>query len=269
MQGLKFTHSTVNPDAPVAFCSFAAMHTKMEILFVESDRVKAESLSRKSQSAVTALERSLSRHIPGTDLFKLNRSREVTGVDDTLYFALELCERMRCATQGYFDIAALSPSRFRPAYVTEPSTHSVRREDGEITLDLGGFAKGFALEKLREVFTEEGITAALFNFGDSSVLGIGHHPFGEYWSISPAKGCGEFRLNDSALSISGRARGGRDHIIDPTTGQFASKARSVAVSGRSALVCEILSTALYAAPAEKWKEILSSFKDYETRELNQ
>ena len=269
MQGLKFTHSTVNPDAPVAFCSFSAMHTKMEILFVESDRGRAERLCRRSQSAVTELERSLSRHIPGSDLFRLNRSLEMTGVDDTLYFALELCERMRSATLGYFDIAALSLSRFRPAYVTEPSTHSARREDKEITLDLGGFAKGFALEKLREMFREEGISTALFNFGDSSVLGIGHHPFGEYWSVSPSKGCGEFRLNDSALSISGRARGGLEHIIDPSTGQYASKAKSVTVSGRSALVCEILSTALYAAPADKWKEILSSFKDYETRELNQ
>lgn len=267
MQGLKFIHSTRNPEAPVAFCSFAAMHTKMEMLFVEAERDRAERLCREVKEMTADLERSLSRHIPGSCLFRLNRTDDAGKVDDTLYFALELCEQMRGATKGYFDIAALSPTRHRPAYVTEPSSHEVRRSGSDVTIDLGGFAKGFALEKIREHLASAGVMAALVNFGDSSVLGMGHHPFGEYWSVSPAKGSGEFHLNDSALSISGRAKGGIEHIVDPSTGRLASKTGSVAVSGRSALICEILSTALYAAPEEKWKDVLSSFPGYETKEI--
>lgn len=267
MQGLRFIHSTKNSDVPVAFCSFAAMHTKMEMLFVEPDREKAELLCNSAREIAVNLEKSLSRHIPGSDLFKLNRSTEMSPVDDTLYFALELCEQMRAATKGYFDISALSASRFRPAYTTEPVTHSIRREDRQITIDLGGFAKGFALEKIRERFCADNIGCALMNFGNSSVLAIGHHPLGEYWSVSPAKGSVQFHLNDSSLSISGRAQGGLEHIVDPTTGQYASKKGSVAVTGKSALFCEILSTALYAAPKEKWPEIMASFPGYEKIEL--
>lgn len=270
MQGLKFIHSTVNPDAPVAYCSFNAMHTRIELLFVQEDEALAKETCSSVQTLTGTLERELSRHLPASDLYALNHATESVEVNQDLYFALELCEQMRAATKGYYDIASLSGSRIRPAYETSPANHRARRCGKEIMLDLGGFAKGFAIEKVRDLLENRfGVVNALMNFGNSSVIGLGHHPLGDCWLVSPSGKDKErtFRLKDSALSISGKTAGVREHIINPRTGTYASREKDIAVLGQSALVCEILSTALYAAPDEEWDEMLKPFSAYKVEKL--
>lgn len=270
MQEIKFIHSTTNPDAPVAYCSFTAMHTVIEVLFVHDDEHKAREISGAIRDLVLELEGKFSRHIAGSDVSRLNGSTGIMAVDPELYFSLELCEQFRKATQGYFDIAALSPSRHRPAYETQPSEHKVRRCSSDIKLDFGGYAKGYALEQVKKMLSGTyGVADALINFGNSSVYGLGHHPLGDCWPVSPAQGSATqaFRLKDSALSVSGKTAGVREHIIDPVSGSLASKNKDIAVSGQSALVCEILSTALYAAPRETWPAIMHNFEAYKVEEI--
>lgn len=270
MEGLKFIHSTANAEAPVAYCSFTAMHTKFEALFVEEDEAKARSACNGIKKLAVRLEDSLSRHKVEGDLYRLNNEVVSVELNPDLFFSLELCEQMRAATRGYFDIAALSRSRCRPAYETNGRDHCARRLDRNIKIDLGGFAKGYALEKMKDLLSGEyEVENAILNFGNSSVLGMGHHPLGDCWMVSPAKEGVEktFRLCGEALSLSGRTAGVREHIIDPLTGCYASKDGDVAVTGPSALVSEILSTALYAAPKTEWNEILSLFKSYKAEEI--
>lgn len=270
MQEIKFIHSTVNPDAPVAFCSFTAMHTVIEVLFVQEDERKAREAGNAIRDLVAGMEQKLSRHLAASELSKLNSCSDPVAVGEELYFALELCEQFRAATKGYFDIAALSSSRYRPAYETMPAGHKARRCNKDIRLDLGGFAKGFALEKVKNLLAGGyGTESALINFGNSSAAGIGHHPLGDCWLVSPAgkRSDRTFRLLDSALSISGKTAGVREHIIDPGTGSLATKDKDIAVLGQSALVCEILSTALYAAPKEEWPAMLQNFAAYKVEEL--
>lgn len=267
---MEFVHSLRNPSAPMAFCSFEAMHTAVELLFVCDEEARARALCDSVQELFARLERVFSRHLPDAELSRLNATLEPFEAGDELYFALELCEQLRLATKGYFDIAALSPTLHRPAYSTLPPVHKVQRRSGDIMLDMGGFGKGFALEKAKKLLVDGGIASAILNAGNSSVLAIGRHPLGDCWKVSPEKdGSTEFRLLDSALSVSGVAGFGRGHIVDPKTGKTVSKDRNVAVTGRSALVCEVLSTALYAAPAELHAGILESFGNYEKHEIKQ
>ena len=264
MQGLKFRYSAVNPDAPVAYCSFPAMHTEVEVLFVSNDEARSKEAAQRVQECAISLERSLSRHIEGSPLHRLNSVSGFTDVDDELFFSLELCDNLRKASCNYFDIAALSPTRERPAYRFAASEHKVARTSPEVLLDFGGFAKGYAAEKIRKLLCdEEGVANALVNMGNSTVLGIGHHPLGDCWKVSPA-GHKEmnFELNDSALSVSGISPDGRRHIVDPVTMTCPQKDGTVIVTGRSALICEILSTALYAAPVEMHNKILENFPAY-------
>lgn len=270
MEGLRFIHSKANVEAPVAYCSFTAMHTKFEALFVEADEAKARLVCSGLVELAGGLDDSLSRHKLGGDLYRLNLETGFVGLNPDLFFSLELCEQMRAATKGYFDIAALSKSRCRPAYETNCRDHSARRYDTNILIDLGGFAKGYALEKMKDLLSGEyKVFDAILNFGNSSVLGMGHHPLGDCWMVSPAKEGAEktFRLCGEALSLSGRTAGVREHIIDPLTGCYATKGGDVAVTGPSALVSEILSTALYAAPKTEWNEIMSLFKSYKAEEI--
>ncbi|MBR1632983.1 MAG: FAD:protein FMN transferase [Bacteroidales bacterium] len=80
--------------------------------------------------------------------------------------------------------------------------------------------------------------------------------------ITPKKAERCFRLLDSAMSVSGKNREGRDHIVNPITGRMAGAKADIVVQGRSAIICEALSTALYTAPSELHKEIIANFGGY-------
>lgn len=251
----------------MVLATFEAMHTRFELLFVEKDEIKGREIALRAEECVKRLEQSLSRHIAEGGLATVNRALTAIEVDDELYFILELSEQLRAATLGYFDIAALSPTISRPAYRTFPPVHSVERTSGEIVLDLGGIGKGYALEKIRTILKEGEISSALVNAGNSSILGVGAHPLGSEWQVSPAHGGEAFRLRDSALSVSGRCPAGRAHIVNPRNGKLVSESHDIAVTGRSALICEVLSTALYAAPAEERKQIINNFEGYNFKEI--
>ena len=295
------------------------MHTRFEALWV-SNRESAAEASEKIEAEVKRLEAVFNRFDAGSEVAALNRSREKVKVSgEDLWFLLELCEQFRKATMGYFDIAA-AHEEFSRQYPPEPSftlyhsRHEIKLSKGCV-LDFGGIAKGYALERVRRILCEEyGVENALLNFGGSSIIGIGHHPLGPAWLISPdgagpvwgvasgrdpsvgsslrsphhsaslhgppasvprvARPSGrgpsaateqdgiEFHLRDSSLSVSGRSRDGRYHIINPHTGRAEVREGDVAVQGKSAIVCEVLSTALYAAEPEVRNEIIANFDGY-------
>ncbi|MCQ2143400.1 MAG: FAD:protein FMN transferase [Bacteroidales bacterium] len=264
----EFVHSLKNPAAPMVYSAFGAMHTRFELLFVEKDEERGRRIASRIEDCVNGLEKDLSRHLPGSSLSALNRAKGTVRVGDELYFLLELSEQFRAGTEGYFDIAALSRTIARPAYRTFPPTHSVERASEDILLDLGGIGKGYAVERIRTILNEEGIDKALVNAGNSSVLGVGAHPLGDEWRVEAAEGGEVFRLRDSALSVSGRGPLGRTGIVNPRNGRPVSEGPDLAVTGRSALVCEILSTALYAAPEEDRDAIMNNFEEYKYIEIN-
>lgn len=75
-------------------------------------------------------------------------------------------------------------------------------------------------------------------------------------------------LRDNALSVSGKTPSGRAHIVDPHTGFPVASGGQVAVAGRSAAVCEILSTALYAAPPAQREAVAADFEGYTYKTIN-
>jgi thiamine biosynthesis lipoprotein len=177
---VQFTYSAENPQAPVAYASFEAMHTGLEIILVGLTEELARRLCDGAQALVEQAEKTLSRHIPGSDLSRIN-AKGAAGpvtVDAQTLGILELCEAMRRATGGYFDIAALSGERARPAYTVDRAAQTVRTVSPEVTLDLGGFAKGYALDGIGRKLAAAGVRSAFLNFGDSSMLAVGTHPYG-------------------------------------------------------------------------------------------
>ena len=96
-----------------------------------------------------------------------------------------------------------------------------------ITLDLSGILKGYALERLRALLPTLGITDALINLGNSSILSLGHNP-----SDIPPGHC---------LTTSGNATAQRRHIRHPLTGEFITGCRQVSVTTPDAVEGEIAS----------------------------
>ena len=120
---------------------------------------------------------------------------------------------------------------------------------------------------------DAGVTTALMNFGNSSVAALGHHPYGEWWAIgvehTTQRGqlAHEVHLQSSAMSVSGRSTDGRYHIINPATGGVVAGEELILVEGRSALITEVLSTALYAAPKAQRAAIMERYKGYRATEI--
>lgn len=126
-------------------------------------------------------------------------------------------------------------------------------------LDLGGAAKGLALDRARDALRTRGVRTAMITAGSTTVT-LGNKPDGSPWriGIEHPRGDGDVMAiaewtGDGALSTSGDYQRffERDgvryhHILDPRTGWPACELASLTVAGRvSGLASDILSTALF------------------------
>lgn len=251
------------------------MHTHMELLLTGLEREQGERLAASVEQRVKAMERRFNRFDMKSPLAVLNSraAAESVAVDDELFMALELCEVFRVATRGYFSVATSTSKADVVPYRLDAKSHSVEFSGEGIQLDMGGFAKGFALERVQTMVKDTGAGSALINFGNSSIAALGHHPYGEWWPVgvehSSMAGVMAYQaqLCDSALSVSGRTPRGEYHIVNPHTGSTVAASELVVVEGRSALVAEVLSTALYAAPRTQRAEIVEQYVGYRATEL--
>ena len=270
---MEFRYSTRNPAVPTAFSRLDAMHTTCEILLPFLPEDEARALVEEVWSMVQAADRRYNRFLAGSALSEVNRkaAAEAVAVDEELFLILQLCETFRKATAGYFDVTAGSrvPDR---AVLLDAAAHTVRFSRPGMRLDLGGFAKGFVLEQAARLVSARA-RSALISFGGSSVAAVGRHPLGAPWPVAVAhsyyadRTAHTFPLEDAALSVSGKDPRGRGHIVDPATGNTLEKEGLVAVTGPSAMVTEVLSTALWVAPADKRGDILAAFDGYRASEV--
>lgn len=141
---------------------------------------------------------------------------------------------------------------------------TVRKARDDLTLDLCGIAKGWALDRVAERIEAQGIDSFLFELG-GEVLARGRHPDGRAWRVAvdiPAMvpgGPPAIRLpSGAAVATSGQAAQGYrlgdrlyGHIIDTGTAEPASGTlRSVSVVAEDAMSADAWSTALFAAGAK-------------------
>jgi thiamine biosynthesis lipoprotein len=111
-----------------------------------------------------------------------------------------------------------------------------------VSIDLGGIAKGHAVDRAAAILRDHGVTCALVHGGTSSVAAIGAPavtPRG--WTVALAPSGTTVELRDETLSVSSGAL--REHIVDPSTGAFISGPRIAAVIGPSARLGDAWSTA--------------------------
>lgn len=272
---MEFRFSDKNPLHPISLFSFDAMHTRIEVLLTGLDESAGRSIAERVEECCRDMERRFNCHDERSPLSVVNArgAGEPVKVDDEFFMALELCEAFRRGTAGYFDIATDSATAGERSYQLDAKVHTVSLSREGIRLDMGGFAKGFALEQIRRMLADEGVKTALMNFGNSSVAALGHHPYGEWWGVgvehTKVRGsmAHEVHLDGGAMSVSGRLTDGRYHIVNPTTGGTVAAEEMILVEGRSALVVEVLSTALYAAPRAQRGAIIGQYDGYRATEI--
>lgn len=149
---------------------------------------------------------------------------------------------------------------------------TVRKTRDDLTLDLCGIAKGWALDRAAERVEAEGIDNYLFELG-GEVLARGNHPEGRAWRVAvhvPAYSSGvppAVQLpSGSAVATSGQwVQGYRlddrlyGHIIDTATAEpVAGALRSVTVVADDAMSADGWATALCAAGADAGPDLARS-----------
>jgi thiamine biosynthesis lipoprotein len=138
--------------------------------------------------------------------------------------------------------------------------------DGEGKLDFGGFAKGYFLKKCEEMLRSKGVSCAFVDFGSSSILGIGKHPYGDSWKVGVVDPytkmqVREVSLNNSSMSTSGNAPSYSGHIRDPRTGAPCHSRRLVTILSDNPLDAEVLSTVLMIAGDKEREIIMANFPE--------
>lgn len=148
--------------------------------------------------------------------------------------------------------------------------------DKDVSLDVGGNAKGFAVEKIAQKLEKKGLKHAILNGGGNIRL-IGSKPDNEEWKVGVQIPDFKAQNSDSLTSIkisnnmsivtSGdyqRYYMYKDqimhHIIDPSTLMPARHCRSVTVVTPDSGIADTLSTTLYTMSHEDGVQLLSRLK---------
>ena len=229
------------------------MGTRIDVLLFGDDRQRLESVWDDAESELRSLEKMLNRYDPQSEVSTVNNKAQFSavGLSDELWRIMLDCRRYHEDTDGFFDVTRKD---FDTIVFREESQSIVFDKSG-IILDFGGYAKGYALKIVRERLEAAGIKRALVSFGNSSVLAIGSHPYGDSWQVGiedPVNGAvlSSIQLCDTSLSVSGNTPSRPLHIMNPKTSGLIAGDQMVAIIADDPVDAEVLTTAWIASGNE-------------------
>jgi len=221
------------------------MGTKLELIICQAPQELCEKLWESMCGLAQKLETMMNRFDPESEVSRINAAGQGE-MSPEMAEAVDLCEHYRKSTGGLFDIGRGTVG-----------WENALNEGGFISLnggnlDFGGFGKGFLLKKFKEMMQQAGITAAYVDFGGSSIMAIGHHPYGNCWKVGVAdpftrNTIREIELQDMSMSTSGNQPGYDGHITDPRDGSSVTGRKLVTILSEDPLTAEVVSTAAMIA----------------------
>ncbi|NBC83274.1 MAG: hypothetical protein GVY19_07815 [Bacteroidetes bacterium] len=276
--------------------TFKAMGTRFDVVFFGVEKDTAQRLYTSIVAETKRIEQKLSTYQSNSSISLVNQyaSQKELTVDQEIFDIILSCQEYCAKTLGYFDVSngkvfkmikGQNTSQLDDAFdfninanesiITNPSKRTIKFTSEHVAIDLGGYGKGLALQRVSDMVSENQIPSGLINFGDSSIMGIGTHPFGKNWAIgikniySPSQSACTIELNNQFLSVSGLQRDIETsnqpalwHIFNPKTKEIQKGNKMVCALTNNAIDSEILSTSLLLTDdlAEK-KRILKKFFD--------
>jgi thiamine biosynthesis lipoprotein len=253
--------------------SHFAMATIFEILIRNDNKNYAEKTAQAGFNEIDRLELELSRFIANSEISKINSLKQFgkTIISVDTWNCLKACNDIYQDTWGTFDISAgpiIDLWKKREPESNPPSEEQIetaREQTGlpwlhlnesefevqlmnsGIRIDLGGFGKGYALDRAAEIMLDWDIPSFLVHSGYSTVLAGGNTPDINNWPLSithPIKNkilFSKFSIVSGAFSGSGLEKG--KHIIDPRTGYPVNHHLAAWAEASTAGLSDALSTA--------------------------
>ncbi len=258
----------------------------VELWAEDKDRPQGEQAIDAVMDEMRHIDESMSVYKPTSEVSRVNAlaAQQPVKISPELFQLLTTALDYSRITEGAFDITYASVgylydfrARQRPTeqqirsalpavnfrhVLLDPASSTVRFSQPGVRIDLGGIAKGYAVDQGIAILQARGFSHALVNAGgDSRVIG---DRLGKPWIIGirhpdhPEQIITRLPLSDTAFSTSGDYERYFDedgvryhHIIDPHTGHSASKVRSATVIAPTATRTDGLSkTAFVLGPKE-------------------
>jgi thiamine biosynthesis lipoprotein ApbE len=275
------------------------MDTFCEISCYGQDRDKAIAAIDEAFKEMQRIERTFSKFDENSEVSNINRSAGLgkIGVSKEVFNLTQESIYYSQVSGGAFDItvaplmeiwgfvrrhkvipgkdameAALRPVGYKNIELDSEKL-SIRFLNKGTKIDFGGIAKGYAVDRAKDVLLSHGIRNALINLG-GNMFASGAAPGKKAWKIGVQdprnKGnlLQAFELTDMAISTSGNYErffeiGGKkySHIINPVTGEPCQGIISVTVVADSAEKADALSTAIFVMGQEKGLGLARTIKD--------
>jgi len=284
------------------------MDTVVEIKVYHSRKAEAGEAIDSSMKEIKRVEQKMSRFLPASEVSRINKEALFEGksasglkegwipISSELFSLLEESVRLSNLTKGCFDVT-IYPLwkiwKFEGENIEVPSKRGIERalelvayknmilQDGKIKfakkgmgIDLGGIAKGYAVDAAIKVLKEKNVKSAMVNAGgDIYVLG---RKQGKPWRIGirhPRKEgeiLGIVEVEDRAIVTSGDyerfffSEGKRyHHIFNPKTGYPAEECQSVTIVAKKATFADGLATGVFVLGPKEGMDLIESLEEVE------
>jgi len=270
---------------------FRSMGTAGSIILVGSDSVATAAAARAAQDAFARVESLMSNWTTTSEVARINREAAAGPAHMSDELSAVVAEGMRTwrASDGAFDITVeplvrawgfIGGPRRVPSRAESDSArvlvgsgtqlafdslaHTLRFRRPGVRIDLGGIAKGYAVDAAAESLRARGVRDALVDIsGNMFALGAPAHadrwrigirdprdrvPYFARLQLGSREGISTSGKYEQFVAHNGRTYG---HIMDPRTGQPADGLISVTVIAPSAMTADAWSTALFVLGPEE------------------
>lgn len=244
------------------------------------------------------IDRTMSTYKQDSDVSLINRNaaQKPVTISSELFDLIARSLQMSELTGGAFDITYASAGQLYDFHrKIKPSEHalakalpainyhhilldrkrsSIKFSQIGVRIDLGGIAKGHAVDRSIALLQARAIKQAIVSAGGDSRI-IGDHR-GRPWVVGirdprqEGKVVAALPLSDAAVSTSGdyeryfEANGMRyHHIINPTNGRPVNGVRSVTVLGSDSTTMDALSTSVFVMGVEKGMALVERLTNVE------
>lgn len=264
---------------------FPLLGTFVEIAVSSEEQSQANTAIELAFAAMEKIQALMSYHDPDSELSRINRhaASEPVAVGDHTRRVLEAARAFSRISDGLFDIT-IAPTLTQWGYLprhlgaAKPSgqgdwRHVELLPGGQVSLarrlriDLGGIAKGYAVDIGIQALREAGVTAGRINAGgDMRVFGVDTRTVHVRYPRQPAKTLPLLRLENAAVATSagyftGRMQRGRwiTPLIHPKTRAACGAHRSVSVLASDCMTADALTKVVHA-DAEKALPVLAHYR---------
>lgn len=278
--------------------SYSTMGTNIVIEVFHKDATTRQIAIADAKTEIERINQRMSTYICNSDVSQLNLHafEEEVSLSDELFELIKLSKKISTLSDGAFDISYASigylysyPNKIAPSSAQikqllpavnyqniqlNEAQKSVRFLHQDLKIDLGGIAKGYAVDQAIESIKSTGVEHALVTAGgDTRLLG---DRLGKPWIVgirdprTKDKQAVIIPLENTAMSTSGdyeryfEEDGQRyHHILSPKTGKSTHDVQSVSIIGQQSVYNDGLSTAVFVLGLEKGLGMINALPGFE------